>query len=45
MTTKYFQNFANVNYRFGDNEKPVLFNKISQYVDLIDDVILDGIYG
>ena len=38
MTTKYFQNFATVNYRFGDNEKPVLFNKISQYVDLIDAV-------
>ena len=38
MTTKYFENFGIVNYRFGNNEDPVLFNQISQYVDLIDDV-------
>jgi len=38
MTTKYFQNFSLVNYNFGDNEKSVLFNNISQYVDIIDEV-------
>lgn len=38
MTTRYFENFDVVNYRFGDNEKSVLFNKISQYVDVIDSV-------
>jgi hypothetical protein len=36
MTTKYFRNFALTDYRFGDNERPVLFDNISQYVDLID---------
>jgi hypothetical protein len=38
MTTKYFSNFSLVNYRFGDNEDPVFFNKLNQYVDLIDSV-------
>lgn len=36
MTTKYFKNFSLTDYRFGDNEPPVLFDNISQYVDLID---------
>lgn len=38
MTTKYFKNFDIVGYRFGDNESPVLFNNLSQYVDIIDDL-------
>ena len=36
MTTKYFKNFALTDYKFGDNEKPLLFDNITQYVDLID---------
>lgn len=36
MTTKYFSNFNIISYRFGDNEKPVLFDNLSQYVDVID---------
>ena len=36
MTTKYFQNFAFVRYRFGDNESPVLFNNITAYTDILD---------
>jgi hypothetical protein len=36
MTTKYFRNFSLTDYRFGDNENPVLFDNITQYVDLID---------
>ena len=38
MTTKYFRNFNTVAYRFGDNEKPVMFNDLTQYVDLIDGI-------
>ena len=38
MTTKYFQDFGIVNYRFGDNEDPVLFNNLTQYVDLLDQI-------
>lgn len=38
MTTKYFSNFNLINYRFGDNEDPVFFNKLNQYVDVIDTV-------
>ena len=38
MTTKYFQNFNIINYRFGNNEDPVLFNRLTQYVDVIDAV-------
>jgi len=36
MGTKYFRNFGLQAYRFGDNESPVLFNDLSQYVDIID---------
>jgi hypothetical protein len=36
MATKYFQNFDPVYYSFGDGEDPVLFNNISLYVDIID---------
>lgn len=36
MTTKYFKNFNTVGYNFGDNESPVLFNNLTQYVDIID---------
>lgn len=38
MTTKYFRNFNTVSYKFGDNEKPVMFDDLSQYVDLIDGI-------
>ena len=30
MTTSYFKKFENIIYRFGDNEDPVLFNRLSQ---------------
>lgn len=36
MTTKYFKNFGLTAYRFGDNELPVLFDNLTQYVDIID---------
>lgn len=36
MSTKYFKNFNAVGYNFGDNESPVLFNDLTQYVDVID---------
>lgn len=39
MSTSYFNNFDNVAYRFGDNEFPVSFNKLSQYVALLDDTL------
>lgn len=38
MSTKYFSNFNIIAYRFGDNEKPVLFDNLSQYVDVIDGI-------
>ena len=36
MSTKFFSNFGLANYRFGDYEAPVLFNDLTQYVDIID---------
>jgi len=36
MTTKYFKPFDIVAYRFGDNESPVFFDNLTQYIDLID---------
>ena len=38
MTTKYFKNFESLAYRFGNLEDPVLFNNLTQYVDLIDEI-------
>lgn len=38
MGTKYFRNFGLKSYRFGNNESPVLFNDLSQYVDVIDGI-------
>ena len=35
---KYFQNFPTVAYKFGDNEAPVLFNNLSAYVDIVDQI-------
>lgn len=35
---RYFKNFPNIYYRFGDRESPVIFNNISTYVDLIDQI-------
>ena len=34
----YFDNFGIVSYRFGDNESPVLFNNLTAYVDVIDQI-------
>jgi hypothetical protein len=34
----YFRNFPLVNYKFGNNEAPVLFNNISAYIDIVDQV-------
>ena len=36
MSTKYFKDMEIVNYRFGDNESSVLFNNLTQYIDIID---------
>jgi hypothetical protein len=38
MSSKYFKNTQLIRYRFGDNENPVLFQKLSTYVDLLDQV-------
>ena len=38
MTTKYFEPFGYVRYKFGDGEAPVLFNDLTEYVDVIDAV-------
>lgn len=38
MATKYFKKFNKIFYNFGDNESPALFQNISQYVDLIDQI-------
>ena len=36
--TKFFENFEFVQYSFGNREDPVLFNNITQYVDIIDKI-------
>ena len=36
--TRFFKNFGLTNYRFGDYESPVLFNNLTQYVDIIDQI-------
>ena len=36
MTTKYFKNFNIVGYKFGNETSSVLFDDLSQYVDIID---------
>lgn len=36
--SNYFKNFGIVAYNFGDNENPVLFNNLTAYVDIIDQV-------
>jgi hypothetical protein len=38
MTTKFFSQMQIIAYNFGNNEAPVLFDNISQYVDVIDGV-------
>jgi hypothetical protein len=38
----YFRNFPVSFYRFGDNEDPVLFQNITAYVDLIDQIVDDA---
>ena len=35
---KYFRNFPLVNYSFGDNSDPVLFQNMSAYADLFDKI-------
>lgn len=36
---KYFSNqFPTVAYKFGDNEAPVLFNNLTAYVDIVDQI-------
>lgn len=37
----YFKSFPKILYRFGDNEKPAIFNNLSAYVDLFDQVVDD----
>lgn len=34
----FFKDFPIVNYKFGDGEAPVLFNNLTVYIDLIDQV-------
>ena len=36
--TNFFKNFEFVQYSFGNREDPVLFNNITQYVDIIDKI-------
>lgn len=36
--SNYFENFPKVLYLFGDEQEPVLFQKLTQYVDLIDTI-------
>lgn len=36
--SNYFENFPKVLYLFGDEEEPVLFQKLTQYVELIDTI-------
>lgn len=36
MTTRYFENFDIVSYRFGNDESPALMQNLSSYVDLVD---------
>ena len=37
MPTSYFKNFATIGYRFGDNELPVAFKQLSQYVSVLEE--------
>ena len=38
MSTNYFKNFKFVPYSFGNREDPVLFNNLTEYVDIIDKI-------
>lgn len=38
----FFQNFPLIDYRFGDEINPALFQNISVYIDLIDQIVDDG---
>lgn len=38
----YFRNFPTVFYNFGNNEDPVLYQNITAYVDLIDQIVDDA---
>lgn len=40
----YFQSFPIINYRFGDNEDPVIFQNLGAYVDLVDQLKDDASY-
>ena len=37
MSTSFFRNFDVVNYSFGDGERPVSFQKLTQFVSVLDD--------
>ena len=43
MSTNYFKNFKFVPYSFGNREDPVLFNNLTEYVDIIDKIKLAAI--
>ena len=38
MATQYFKNFNRLYYKFGDGESPAIFQNLTQYVDLIDQI-------
>ena len=38
MSTKYFKNFEKIFYRFGDEISSSLFQNLTQYVDIIDQI-------
>jgi|DEB0MinimDraft_6_1074348.scaffolds.fasta_scaffold00420_8 hypothetical protein len=38
MSSKYFSNTKRLRYKFGDGEAPVLYQNLSTYVDLLDQV-------
>ena len=37
MSTSFFRNFDVVNYSFGNGERPVAFQKLTQFVSVLDD--------
>jgi hypothetical protein len=39
VATNFFRNFRTLNYRFGDNEAPAVFQNLTQYSDIIDQLL------
>jgi hypothetical protein len=43
MATNFFRNFRAINYSFGDGEAPAAFQNISQYSDIIDQLVTSDV--